>query len=210
VTRTLVPVLAALVQCQPATPPRALTPGPPPEARYASLEPAPVSTPEAGDHPSPECAPDPVSALYRALSEKRRHAIVSVRTRPVCLGFNFEALPKLGSRTHGVLWIQSAVSAWKLEFELSGATLAMKHASTQLPPQGVEVATCRDQLVLGGTAARPTLNGAPVFDDLASCSRALSRDLALNQAPVEPVTGWEIDCLPHAAAQLSRPEPNRQ
>jgi hypothetical protein len=155
-----------------------------------------------------ESAPDPVPELYRALSEKRRHAIVSLRTGPVCLGFDFESLPEMGSRTHGVLWIQSASGAWKLEFERSGATLAMKHASTQLPPQGAEVATCRDQLVLGGTAAQPTLNGAPVFDDLASCSRALGRELALNQAPIGPVTGWEIDCLPHAAAQLSRPEPN--
>jgi hypothetical protein len=190
VTRTLVPVLAALVQCQPVTPPTALTPGPPPEARY----------------PSPEPAPVPVHELYRALSEKRRHAIVSLRTRPVCLGFNFEALPEMGSRTHGVLWIRSAFGAWELEFELSGATLAMKRASTQLPPQGVEVASCRDQLVLGGTPDRPTLNGAPVFDDADSCTQALYRAPALNEAPVGPVTGWEIDCVAHAATKLSRPD----
>ncbi len=191
-TRTLLPLLAGLVQCQAVTPPTVLTPSPAPEARY----------------PSPEPAPDPVSELYRALSEKPRHAIVSLRARPECLGFDFEALAEGGSPRHGVLWIRSGLGAWKLEFELSGATLAIKHASTQLPPQGVEVATCRDQLVLGGSAAQPTLNGAPVFDDLASCSQALGRGLALNQAPLDPVTGWEIDCLPLAAAQLSRPEPN--
>ena len=191
-TRPLLPLLVGLAQCQPVTPATALTPGPSPEAAY----------------PSPVPAPAPVPELYRALSEKPRHAIVGLRARPVCLGFDFEALAEGGSPRNGVLWIRSDFGAWKLEFELSGATLALKHASTQLSPQGVEVATCRDQLVLGGTAVQPTLNGAPVFDDLASCSQALGRELALNQAPIDPVTGWEIDCLPHAAAQLSRPESN--
>jgi hypothetical protein len=193
-TRTLVPLLAGLAQCQATTPPSAPTPAP-------SV---------AVTVPSQARAPDSVRALYRALSEKRHHAIVHVRGTPVCLGLHFEALSEGVSSARGDLFVTGNAGAWKLEFELSGSTLSMKHASTQLRPQGVEVATCRDQLVLGGTAARLTLNGAPVFDDLASCSDALDRALALNHAPVDAVTGWEIDCLPHAAAQLSRPEPNRQ
>jgi hypothetical protein len=127
----------------------------------------------------------------------------------VCLRFNFEALAERGSRAHSVLWLSSASGAWKLEFELSGATLAMKHASTQLPPQGVEVATCRDQLVLGGTPERPTLNGAPLFDDLEGCQQALGRDPAVNEAADSFVPGGDIDCIRRAAWQLLHPEQSR-
>jgi hypothetical protein len=193
-TRTLVPLLAGLAQCQATTPP--------------SL---PTAVPSAAvNAPSRARAPDSVRGLYRALSARRRHAIVHVRGTPVCLGLHFEALSEGVSNARGDLFVIGSAGAWKLEFELSGSTLSMKHASAQLRPQGVEVATCRDQLVLGGTAARLTLNGAPVFDGLAGCSDALGRALALNHAPIDPVTGWEIDCLLHAATELSRPEPNRQ
>jgi hypothetical protein len=208
VRRTLIPLLAGVVQCQPATPPRALTP-PPPEAGAPTPLPAPVPAPEAGA-PSTKPAPDPVAELYRALSTKRHHSIVRVGTTRVCLRFTFEALAERGSRAHDVLWLSSASDSWKLEFELSGATLAMKRASTQLPPQGVQVMMCNDQLVLGGTPERPTLNDAPVFDDLETCKQALGRDPALNEAPLvfDPEPGFH--CISNVAEELSRPERSRR
>jgi hypothetical protein len=203
VRRTLVLLLAGLVQCQPAMPPRALTP--PPEAGAPTPLPAPVPAPEAGD-PSTEPAPDPVAELYRALSAKRHHAIVRLKTRAACFEFDFKPLAERSSSAQGVLWMLSAYGAWELEFELSGATLAMKLAFTHLRPQGVGVATCSDQLVLGGTPDHPTLNGAPIFDELESCSEALGRDPALNEDPLvfDPERG--LHCISHVAGELSRPE----
>jgi hypothetical protein len=135
--------------------------------------------------------------------------MVRVRATRLCLALEFDALAERRSSSHGELWLISASDAWKLEFELSGATLAMKRASTQLPPQGVHVMMCRDQLVLGGTPERPTLNGVPVFDDLETCNQTLGRDPALNEAPLvfDPEPGFH--CISHVAEELSRPERSR-